>query len=181
MYVRWQCREWGFTGCGLERSRYGVSHTPHRQQCSGVRRSCWEMSQPLETAQPRLQQQQLHTAGLSITIPTDLLWNRSSLFIVTSSAPLEIYQPFLYLSQQLRMTHQKRIIYPHVGVAADELLFVFGLWFKILFNVVFRPTCCCSVQACLFVSIISTCCHELRPHAAWILMVFFTGPMINDY
>lgn len=45
----------GSRGCVLERSWYGawVTH-PDRQQSSGVSRSCWEMSQPLETPQPKL-------------------------------------------------------------------------------------------------------------------------------
>lgn len=45
----------GSRGCVLERSWYGawVTH-PDRRQSSGVSRSCWEMSQPLETPQPKL-------------------------------------------------------------------------------------------------------------------------------
>lgn len=50
----------------------------------------------------------------------DLLWNTSRLFLnfITASGNT-LYQAFVYLSQRLRMTHQKSIIYPYVGVAAD--------------------------------------------------------------
>lgn len=79
------------------------------------------MSQPLETAQPRLQQQQLHSAGLSPSNTNDRLLEYKQAFylnlIATSGNTL--YQAFIYLSQRLRMTHQKSTIYPYVGVAAD--------------------------------------------------------------
>lgn len=76
------------------------------------------MSQPLETALPRLQQQQLHSAGLSPSTPMIYCWNTFYLHFITASGNT-LYQAFVYLSQRLRMTHQKRTIRPYVCAAAD--------------------------------------------------------------
>lgn len=97
-----------------------VSHTPHRQQCSGVGRSCWEMSQPLEAAQPRLQQQQLCRPAEPRNT-TICCWNTSRPFFFFNSTVASgntLYQAFVYLSQQLRMTHQKK---HHISLCCFKL------------------------------------------------------------
>lgn len=118
-----------------------VSHTPHRQQCSGVRRSCWEMSQPLETAQPRLQQQQLCRPAepRSTTI---CCWNTSRPFFFLLDLhllQLEMhYIRHLFTCQRLRMTHQKK---HHISLCGNacwlSTLVSFGLCMETHFNVVY--------------------------------------------
>lgn len=75
------------------------------------------MSQPLGTAQPRLEQRALCRPAA----PTIGCRNTRSLFIPPLPSGNTLYQAFVYVSQRLmRMTHQKNsTIYPYVGVAAD--------------------------------------------------------------
>jgi len=104
-------------------SRWRMSHTPNRQQCSVVRRSCWEMSLPLETARHGTAQTPAATALLcrsercAAGIQAGFFFYLN--FIATSgNTP---HQASVSLSQWLRMTHQKGTIYPYVGAAAGYL------------------------------------------------------------
>lgn len=90
------------------------SHTPWSTAVQRrVSRSCWETSQPLETAQlqaPQARRASRHSAA-GILLGT-LFW---MIFFHLNS----LSQALVYLWQWLRMTHQKEItIYPSAGAAA---------------------------------------------------------------
>lgn len=103
-----------------------VSHTPHRQQCSGVRRSCWEMSQPLETAQPRLQQQQLCRPAEPRKHNNLLLKYQQAFFswFASFAAGDALYQAFVYLSATEDDSSEKA---PYILMWECLLIIHFGL------------------------------------------------------
>lgn len=78
------------------------------------------MSQPLETTQPRLRHSNSSTLQARAS-----QYQRSAaekqegfyLNFIADSGNI-LYQAFVYLSQRLRMTHQKSTVYPYVGAAA---------------------------------------------------------------
>lgn len=151
-----------------------VSHTPHQQQCSGVRRSCWEMSQPLETPQPRLQQQQqqlqlqLHPAGQSLTQHqrSGNLFIQFHLHLWKSSAsgicvPVTAAEDDSSEKQRISLCGSRCWFYS---------LFSFGMFIETLFNVVQDLGVRCF---CFF--LFATCCCEVRFDVAWESKVYIKG------
>lgn len=85
-------------------------------------------------------------------------------FIVIAAAACgnQLYETFVYLSQQQRMTHQKSSIYPYMW---EQLLAAqFGLLWDVLLNL--------ASYLDLYASVLSTCCHGFSLYALWELTAF---------
>ena len=157
---------------GADRSAHGMACESHAPSTAVQWRSCWEMSQPLETAQPR-PEQLCRPAAPTICCCR----NTRSLFISPPPSGNTLYQAFVYLSQRLmRMTHQKTAPYTVSLCGSSCWLYSvvsFGRHQERIFNLVWDLH-----EACLTLSSSSTCCQEFDYTLHGNCDSFFvTGPL----
>lgn len=150
------CADWGFTGCGPERSRYGVWVTrpidSSAVESGGAAEKChshYRQHSPDSSSN--------RSAGRQI-LATTVIWNTSNTLIF-----LHLLRYIWIYAVRLRMTHQKKsAIYSYVGRAGNTV------WSGLVRSWCHFFLCCCKVAQRMLNNLIRQAVCEFYYFCQWL-------------